>query len=1084
MNEYQIQFVEDFYTYVLQKLNGTHQSCKRLRLLTKPSKFFIIGTLADSSKDYAVGEPTGQAKIQSRTAMRHNSFSINFKVPSGTTSSIMITPSCSVFLRVYPNFDEQKDYLDAIKTNPELEEKESDPGFAEIWTRYDCKFPKIEFLIEDEGNKEIDFTDNIEDIYQNENLFSKKGFVKDWMESKDVFEAKLSEHIKSSPRKKIFWKAEIHFERERFTADSDIITIRMINVTKKDQSYETFLFNCHLKIELLETQIIPFEYEYEYEDIKYKQQNMLRCLNCQADYKNGLIQTRHWAIFKQLKFAPRTSFNGITAEFEKLKSEDCIATLEALEHEMKKLQDIYKGDSRNSEEEFSCNIKQFETVLSSYQTGIDTLKQNEMALKAFRLMQETFMNASNFKTWRLFQIIFIVSLIPDLVIPNRNRHRVELLHVKTGGGKSEAYFGIAIFQMFLDRLRGKHRGVSGFVKFPLRMLSIQQLHRIAKIIIWAEKIKKNNDIGGEPFSLGYFVGVSDEFPRFSLDAIRQIKKLNEEGKEVKGILLDECPFCKGGVIREINKELKSIYHECKECHEQFNLYYTNEEVYRFLPSFIVSTVDKLASVASNRRFKNLLGGRISKCPDGHGYVPLMDFCEVKLTRYKTCKKQGMEEETPCDGPSLMIQDEMHLLREGFGTIDSHFESLLNTMLNSFSNKEFKYLGLTATVSGVKEQIKQLYGKDVFVFPGKSPMEGSEHDFFFKYEKIEDDIQTQRIILGLKPNLRDNQYASLHTLHHIADYFKYLSENKEEMAKKYCMSVDDFLELLSYYQCLLTYHTKKADVHGMNYFLHTVVTSKIQELQIVSKPLTGDNSLDEIKEAINEIEAVFGKKIHVTFATSVVSHGVDINRWNVMIFQGMTRNTSEYIQSYSRVGREFVGIIFMWFYPNRVRDLSYYQNFELYHEMLDHKVERTPLSRWANLGFKQTFTSIFCGSILNYFSNLMGRPIYRTVDVNEIFENNENREKLIEFIKKAYYTHLDHIGVKRILSQIPNEVERRLNYLANYTGVIDFFPNALANQKDYYFQTQYGMRGIQPEVSFSLSGAYQHIFNKYTKEGES
>ena len=115
--------------------------------------------------------------------------------------------------------------------------------------------------------------------------------------------------------------------------------------------------------------------------------------------------------------------------------------------------------------------------------------------------------------WRLFQIIFIVMLIPDIIDVKKNRNIADIIHVDTGGGKSEAYFGLVIFLLFWDRLRGKGRGVSSITKFPLRMLSIQQLQRIAKVIVIAEEVRKSENIKGYPFSVGYYVGVSDEFPR-------------------------------------------------------------------------------------------------------------------------------------------------------------------------------------------------------------------------------------------------------------------------------------------------------------------------------------------------------------------------------------------------------------------------------------------------------------------------------------------------------------------------------------------------------------------------------------------
>jgi len=677
--------------------------------------------------------------------------------------------------------------------------------------------------------------------------------------------------------------------------------------------------------------------------------------------------------------------------------------------------------------------------------------------------------------------------IPDIIDLNNNRENADIIHVTTGGGKSEAYFGLVTFLLFWDRLRGKSQGVSAISKFPLRMLSIQQLQRIAKIVAIAEELRKNYKIEGSPFSVGYYVGVSDAFPRFTYDKIKEIKSAANKGEKIEGVLLDTCPKCQGKIHLNIEKDIHQIVHNCEKCHRKYYLFFTNSEIYRFLPSIIISTVDKLASVALNRRFKNLLGGKLSTCSNGHGFVPRNDSCEVKLGLHKSCEAKTNIYDQEIEGPTLMIQDEMHLLREGFGTINSHFESLLNVLLQKFSYKQFKYIAMTATVSGAKEQIDHLYGKGYFIFPGNVPRGfNEEEDFFLEYIKDRKNIRViQRILIGLKPNLRDNQYASLLTIFHLTNFIQMIKDNKDEYRKKYKITIESLEDELKKYQCLLTYHGKKADVFGMNYFLHTVVTSKLEKFEIIGKPLTGDNTLEEIKNVINTIEEFPQKisnenKLHSTFATSVVSHGVDINNWNIMLFQGITRDTSEYIQALSRVGRKFTGLIFLWFYPNRVRDLSYYKNFALYHRILQLKVEKAPISRWTKLGFKQTITSIFSAAILNYISNLYERPIYRVEDVNELFDDNENRKLLIEFIQEAYYTEMKRVGVDWVRKKIGDEVETRLNYLKKYSGSIykNFFPNALRDSMDKYYKTQYGMRGIQEQITLKLNANYANFIHKF------
>jgi hypothetical protein len=89
-------------------------------------------------------------------------------------------------------------------------------------------------------------------------------------------------------------------------------------------------------------------------------------------------------------------------------------------------------------------------------------------------------------------------------------------------------------------------------------------------------------------------------------------------------------------------------------------------------------------------------------------------------------------------------------------------------------------------------------------------------------------------------------------------------------------------------------------------------------------------------------------------------------------------------------------------------------------------------------------------------------------VNSIFSSGkkieENRKKLIEFIKKAYRLSEEDKGSKYFEENIDNEVEDRINLLTSYVGSNkDFFPGALSENNKVYYKNQSGMRGIQREV---------------------
>src|SRR5438270_3658579 len=114
--------------------------------------------------------------------------------------------------------------------------------------------------------------------------------------------------------------------------------------------------------------------------------------------------------------------------------------------------------------------------------------------------------------WRLSQLAFIISLLPELAareypeLATQDDGFVDLLWFAAGGGKTEAFMGIILWQAFFDRLRGKRFGNTAFVRFPLRLLTFQQLQRLGRTLACADVVKKNAGLKGARFSIGYLVG--------------------------------------------------------------------------------------------------------------------------------------------------------------------------------------------------------------------------------------------------------------------------------------------------------------------------------------------------------------------------------------------------------------------------------------------------------------------------------------------------------------------------------------------------------------------------------------------------
>ena len=102
--------------------------------------------------------------------------------------------------------------------------------------------------------------------------------------------------------------------------------------------------------------------------------------------------------------------------------------------------------------------------------------------------------------WRPFQLAFILLNIAGQADPTHSDRAIcDLLWFPTGGGKTEAYLGLAAFTLALRRLRARRAnradrggGVGVLSRYTLRLLTIQQFRRALGIITACEFLRIAN----------------------------------------------------------------------------------------------------------------------------------------------------------------------------------------------------------------------------------------------------------------------------------------------------------------------------------------------------------------------------------------------------------------------------------------------------------------------------------------------------------------------------------------------------------------------------------------------------------------
>lgn len=873
-----------------------------------------------------------------------------------------------------------------------------------------------------------------------------------------------------------------------------LITISVTNNSVSDKK-DRYLFDVWFDIKIDNGGLLPFVYEYYYEGRKRILKHNFRTVNCAANYDplSKTIITSSCPKFEMYKKKLKDSDDGISLDFNKL-SNDPIPVLNQYSDILKQYLDLYIRSEHIHDSEYDENLKKYQTICEKFNEGVKLLSSNANAESAFKMMNEVFSKSSKHNQWRAFQLTYIVCSIPGIISKN-NHNECDVIHIPTGGGKTEAYLGLVIFSIFYERIIGHIMGTTAIVKFPLRMLSVQQMERVVQKVVIAEEVRKEHNIEGDPFTLGFYVGNSTEFPNKTFEEMNAIKEKEKQfgPNSVPGKLIKECPLCGGKVVLRNDLSKNCILHKCTSCSKIFHLFYTDEEVYRFLPTVIISTVDKLSTVSSNRYARIIFGAQIRICKCHHGYVPAGEKCNATLSNSKSC--DSFYDDT-CDvdmslvsSPLMVIQDELHLIRESFGTIDSHFESFCDNLEYSFTHHKPKHIAMTATITGCQDQIKQLYCLNANVFPGYDPhsLVDSGLNPFYYDEKDENGLKLHRLLIGLKPNTRDNQFALNLTMRYAIEFVEDLKAGKIDLNLGRIPTSDELESVVKSFTKYLTYHLKKGDVRSTKQYIRTVAGDD-GEIKAELKALTGDNTMDEIRDVLTSIDCFNSsdtQEIHITSATSIVSHGIDIEDWNFMEFQGIPGKTAEYIQAMSRVGRKHCGLIFVWFYPTRVRDLSFYHNFAEYHKILDDLVEPVSINRWTRLGFMETCTSIMCATILNYTSALRKTSIYKQSDVVEYLNNSEWRGKLIQFMNSVYHTEEKTEGAEEIREMIDSEVGARLNIIFNSPADPNknFFPNMLKQCSDRYYGLQIGMRGIQDSIVMKPD-LNSKIYTEEDKNGQS
>lgn len=594
------------------------------------------------------------------------------------------------------------------------------------------------------------------------------------------------------------------------------------------------------------------------------------------------------------------------------------------------------------------------------------------------------------RTWRPFQMGFILlNLVGIADDRSTDRKLVDLLWFPTGGGKTEAYLGLAAFTLALRRLRGDRRGfeagagVSIIMRYTLRLLTVQQFQRASALIAACEVIRRTSPErwGSEPFSIGLWVGQSTT-PNSFEDSLRALEDIRDGRRQRGGspVQLVSCPRCGESLVDERGRPKRNTYLPDRAT-QRTRVLCTNtgscefspaggrdglpvvvvdDEVYRACPSLVIATVDKFARMPFKGETQALFGLRNRYSAKlGHLTAAHGDRVGGKAVRDATPAGHLLP-------PDLIIQDELHLISGPLGTMVGLYETAVDFLCSGAAPRRgrpsAKVIASTATIRRAPEQVRQLYARELRVFP---PSGLTARDSFFARElEVDEDIDATagRLYVGINA-----PGSSTKTLL-VRVYSALLAAAQAELGQV-GTAADPYATLVGYFNSLRALGGAKRlaedDIRLVR--LRYLASQRGMPRRSILPPEELTSRVDswKIPGLLKRLDKQFPREesnwpVDILLATNMISVGVDIDRLGLMVVTGQPKSTAEYIQATSRVGRKHPGLVVTMYNWLGTRDLSHYERFRSYHAALYRHVEAISVTPFSSRALDRGLRGVFAG----------------------------------------------------------------------------------------------------------------------------
>ena len=549
-------------------------------------------------------------------------------------------------------------------------------------------------------------------------------------------------------------------------------------------------------------------------------------------------------------------------------------------------------------------VAEMATAKDRIAKGIDILSTDAKARTAFRFMNLSVSMAARRRVagatgdpsaldepqWRPFQLAFVLLNMAGLIDRTHvDRETADLLFFPTGGGKTEAYLGLAALVIAHRRLGGSGvlgAGVAVIMRYTLRLLTLDQLARAAGVVCALELMRtdaKNVDergrrmLGDWPIEIGLWVG-SDASPNKlggegksdETTAVGRIRRYRNGRDKRAPAPLKACPWCGTEFTPSsfsctpnehapTNLEIRCANTSCEFSRNRpLPVLTVDEPIYRRLPAFLIATVDKFAAlpwVGETGAFF----GHVDRFEDGVGFYGAAEPGEGR----------PLGDGWLLDPPDLIIQDELHLIAGPLGTVAGLYEAAIDKLASRGTGKNRvrpKIVASTATVRRAADQIAALFDRattSIFPPPGIDRV-----DSFFA-RTVPSSTDPARLYLGIAAQGRGPKLVFLRSLTTLVAAAQAAYDANIPADGRTRNSADPYMTALCYFNAL-------RELGGARRIVEDEVRDRAARYgaqrrrvnpadtpfadRTIKEPmeLTSRVSTDEVAKAKQRLEAIFGR----------------------------------------------------------------------------------------------------------------------------------------------------------------------------------------------------------------------------------